>query len=132
MDHFATFAPGQNIDTLGLIREAKRELSGISLVFPGRIHMTPIDCNRFGFGKPGGGGIGFAVDLPNRLDISISSETKIESNSAKHRALVIHYSKLVQAVLETDLSFHIDNGMQTNYNHYTLLFTNFQERRRRS
>jgi beta-ribofuranosylaminobenzene 5'-phosphate synthase len=108
MDHFTTFVPGENIDSLGLKREANRELSGISLMFPSRIHMTPIDCNRFGFGKPGGGGIGFAVDLPNQLNISISSEAKIESNSAKHRALVIHYFKLVQAVLKTELSFHFE------------------------
>lgn len=105
MTTFTTFKPGNNIDTLGLVREAKRNLSGISLLFPSRIHMTPIDCNRFGFGKPGGGGVGFAIDLQNKLDISISSETKIISNSEKHQPLLIHYSKLMQVLLKTDLVF---------------------------
>lgn len=108
MGQFTTFAPGENINTLGLARQVENQLSGISIQFPSRIHITPIDCNRFGFGKPGGGGIGFAVDLPNQLNISLSCETKVESNSVKHGLLVTHYIKLMQTILQTELSFHVD------------------------
>ena len=119
MNQFITFAPGENINTLDLVCQVKSKLSEISIQFPSRIHITPIDCNRFGFGKPGGGGIGFAIYLPNQLDISISCETKVESNSVKHGILVMHYFKLMQTILQTELSFHF------NLNLYDMMTQHF-------
>lgn len=54
------------------MRTSGRE-THVECVFPARVHMSPIDCNGFDFGKPGGGGVGFAVDCGNRLVLSFSA-----------------------------------------------------------
>jgi len=50
--------------------ETNGERTLVECVFPARVHMTPIDCNGFDFGRPGGGGVGLAVDCGNRLILS--------------------------------------------------------------
>ncbi len=48
-----------------------RSISGF---FPSRIHISPIDCNKFAFSKPGGGGIGFGISSNNYLSLTLSQE----------------------------------------------------------
>jgi len=60
---FSSFAPGENIRTLGFDRDsALAPVRGtVTVRVPARIHLTVLDMNRFAPDRPGGGGIGFAI-----------------------------------------------------------------------
>jgi beta-ribofuranosylaminobenzene 5'-phosphate synthase len=62
---FISFKPGENIQTLGYKKEyALHPLQGmVRVTAPARIHLSVLDMNRFAPGRPGGGGIGFAVQI---------------------------------------------------------------------
>lgn len=62
---FSPFNIGENIVTLG-IKNKKEPLQkeGIfTATAPARIHLSVLDMNRFAPNRPGGGGIGFAIQL---------------------------------------------------------------------
>ena len=110
MENTSTFEPGTEVLDLGLVRQAQRILSEILVEFPNRIHMTPIDCNRFGFGRPGGGGIGFAIDLGSRLRITSADKLRIHTNRLKYAPLIEHYLHVIQLLLSTreEFEFQLD------------------------
>ena len=62
---FVSFQPGEKIRTLGL--EGGHTLSPVAgkvtVRAPARIHLTVLDMNRFAPARPGGGGVGFAIQL---------------------------------------------------------------------
>ncbi len=60
---FVSFSPGENLRTLDLKKEYRLEpVSGTVMVrAPARIHLSVLDMNRFAPDRPGGGGIGFAI-----------------------------------------------------------------------
>ncbi len=62
---FNSFSPGENIYTIGLERayRLKPAEGKVRVRAPARIHLTVLDMNRFAPGRPGGGGVGFAVQL---------------------------------------------------------------------
>ena len=62
---FASFSPGENINTCGFEGTYALTPSQVPVRTraPGRIHLTVLDMNRFAPGQPGGGGIGFAIDV---------------------------------------------------------------------
>ncbi len=62
---FQPFYPGEAIHTLGFEKEYKLSpVSGkVKAVAPGRIHLTVLDMNRFAPNRPGGGGVGFALQI---------------------------------------------------------------------
>jgi beta-ribofuranosylaminobenzene 5'-phosphate synthase len=62
---FQPFYPGEAIHTLGFEKDYKlTPVSGkIRAVAPGRIHLTVLDMNRFAPNRPGGGGVGFALQI---------------------------------------------------------------------
>ena len=111
MDLPSRFEPGTEIQDLGMVRETSLELREIQIRFPNRIHMTPIDCNRFGFGEPGGGGIGFAIDLGSTLRISTSRHLEVEVSRPTDIPLMVHYSRVMQQVLNTRQEFHFSLHM---------------------
>lgn len=103
---FKTFDAGDQIDNLGINIKTDLKLSRIKMIFPSRIHITPIDCNRFAFGEPGGGGIGFAVDLQNQLDIEVNHKIdKINSNSNRYTLIISHYNKIIKTIFNTEITF---------------------------
>ena len=82
---FQPFVPGQCIKTLGLEKDYKfMPLSGkVKVTTPGRIHLTVLDMNRFAPNRPGGGGMGFALQIycsaevectPREIEIDYSRE----------------------------------------------------------
>lgn len=82
---FAPFHPGENIHTLGFQKDYKLSpcISRIKATAPGRIHLTVLDMNRFAPNRPGGGGVGFALQIycsaevkctPSGLEIDYSRE----------------------------------------------------------
>ncbi len=62
---FSPFDIGENIETLGI--KTKNEPLPKKGIFtataPARIHLSVLDMNRFAPNRPGGGGIGFAIQL---------------------------------------------------------------------
>ncbi|PWR74010.1 GHMP kinase [Methanospirillum lacunae] len=86
---FNSFKAGENLDTAGL--QGSYELNirdePVSVRAPGRIHLTVLDMNRFAPGHPGGGGIGFAIQvyahataraIPSGYEITYSRPAIIE------------------------------------------------------
>lgn len=68
----ATFRPGERIRTLGL-ENAKYALKPtnetVTVRGPARIALTVLDMNRFAPDRPGGGGVGFALELYSTVEI---------------------------------------------------------------
>lgn len=98
MQEFELFNPGEKLvvqDNLSSIIPIREE---IIVRFPGRIHMSPIDCNRFGFGQPGGGGVGFAVRLNNKLEVKIATQITVEGPE-RQKAVLLHWSRLMMKTL---------------------------------
>jgi beta-RFAP synthase len=62
---FNSFPPGTQIRTLGIERPALlTPVKGtVKVRAPARIHLTVLDMNRFSPARPGGGGVGFAIQL---------------------------------------------------------------------
>jgi len=62
---FMSFSPGENLRTLALDKPYQlRPAAGRVVVkAPARIHLTVLDMNRFAPDRPGGGGIGFAIQV---------------------------------------------------------------------
>jgi beta-ribofuranosylaminobenzene 5'-phosphate synthase len=62
---FSPFSPGENINSLGIKKH--RELAPVEgkvrVTTPARIHLTVLDMNRFAPNRPGGGGVGFALQI---------------------------------------------------------------------
>jgi beta-ribofuranosylaminobenzene 5'-phosphate synthase len=82
---FVPFQPGENVNTMGLEKAYElRPVEGkVTAVAPGRIHLTVLDMNRFAPNRPGGGGVGFALQIycyaevectPTGLSIDYSRE----------------------------------------------------------
>ncbi len=63
---FTSFLPGLNLKTLGYEKKTyalKPKKGKITVTAPARIHLTVLDMNRFAPDHPGGGGIGFAIQV---------------------------------------------------------------------
>ncbi len=62
---FNSFKPGEDLKTAGLegTYNLKVRQDPVTVRAPGRIHLTVLDMNRFAPGHPGGGGIGFAIQV---------------------------------------------------------------------
>ena len=62
---FQPFLPGECIRTLEFEKDyALMPKSGaVTATAPGRIHLTVLDMNRFAPNRPGGGGVGFALQI---------------------------------------------------------------------
>ena len=60
------FPPGKQMNTLGFEKKkfSLKPVKGtVHVKAPARIHLTVLDMNRFAPGKPGGGGVGFALQV---------------------------------------------------------------------
>jgi beta-ribofuranosylaminobenzene 5'-phosphate synthase len=91
------FDAGSSIMIGDLRRPSAPKQDAIRLKFPGRIHVTPIDCNRFDFGRPGGGGIGFAIEMENYLEASLGEEDSQQAPPDK-ALLLKHVTAIAKAI----------------------------------
>ena len=88
---FTSFSPGENIRTLGY--EGSYSLvpaeDVITVNAPARIHLTVLDMNRFSPDRPGGGGIGFAIQVYCSVSVECTREgLEIDYSRA---ALIRHF-----------------------------------------
>jgi beta-ribofuranosylaminobenzene 5'-phosphate synthase len=90
MDQSNLFDPGENLVRVVPQRKATPVRESVTVKFPARIHISPIDCNRFAFGMPGGGGVGFAVEMENWLTVSVAEKDSIACTQ-RHKPLLAHW-----------------------------------------
>ena len=62
---FNSFSPGEDIRCIGLKKKYPLNIlyTPVKVRAPGRIHLTVLDMNRFAPDHPGGGGMGFAINI---------------------------------------------------------------------
>jgi beta-ribofuranosylaminobenzene 5'-phosphate synthase len=107
MGDMTLFDPGELISTLDMECEKCPTIDSVKVTFPNRIHISPIDCNRFDFGKAGGGGIGFAVKMDNHLEMSTSDTDKITADPI-FVPLIKHYIFLVKRLFNYSGGFRVN------------------------
>jgi beta-RFAP synthase len=73
---FTSFQPGEHVNTCGFEGTYPLSISQkpVKTQAPGRIHLTVLDMNRFAPGQPGGGGIGFAIDVFAEVEVTCIDE----------------------------------------------------------
>jgi len=85
----------------------------IKIKFPSRIHMTPIDCNRFDFGKPGGGGYGFGIDADNYVTTSLSKNDHVEVDS-NQLPVVKHFMFIMKNIFNYNEGIKLQVSLDKN------------------
>ncbi|MDW7711078.1 MAG: hypothetical protein SCH98_11445 [Deferrisomatales bacterium] len=74
---------------------------------PARLHASVADMNRFGIGKPGGGGLGFAVALHSRAR-AVMGRGPALGTSGSRPAIGRHLSELFRALTGYDGGIDLD------------------------
>lgn len=95
---FTSFKPGEKIRTLGLDKKYTLcPLQGkVTVRAPARIHLTVLDMNRFAPARPGGGGVGFALQLYCSVEAQcLSSGVEIDYSRP---ALIRHFVQVFKAI----------------------------------
>jgi beta-RFAP synthase len=92
------FVPGEDIVTKGVTKKAKPVVERIKFMFPARVHITLIDSNRLDFGKPGGGGLGFGVQMDNWMEVSLSQED-YQDSTEDSQPLIAHMTFVMKKIL---------------------------------
>ena len=95
---FLSFHPGENIRTLGL--EKAYPLTPVrgtvTVRAPARIHLTVLDMNRFAPARPGGGGLGFAIQLYCSVEVACTtSGLEIEYSRP---GIIRHFVEVFKAI----------------------------------
>jgi beta-ribofuranosylaminobenzene 5'-phosphate synthase len=104
---FSSFKPGDQIRTLGL--QKKYPLAPVegrvTVRSPARIHLTVLDMNRFAPARPGGGGIGFAIQLYCSVEVQCLP-TGLEIDYSRP-ALIRHFVEVFKAITGYEGGFSI-------------------------
>ncbi|MDF1554534.1 MAG: hypothetical protein P1P84_15795 [Deferrisomatales bacterium] len=74
---------------------------------PSRLHASVIDMNRFDVGRPGGGGLGFAVALFCRSRAVVSGGREVVA-SGNRPGIATHLGRLFQAATDVPLGVEIE------------------------
>ena len=94
------FEPHENINHIRIsLKPIKLLGNKISCNYPNRIHISPIDCNRFNFGESGGGAIGFAVKSSNFIEMELSNKTEY-SGPSEQKPVALRAIHLMYKFLE--------------------------------
>lgn len=104
---FTAFSPGENIRTLGYRRayQLKPVKGEVKVVAPARIHLTVLDMNRFSPARPGGGGVGFAIQVYCSVSVTcIPSGLEIEYSRA---AIIKHFVQVFSQTVDYKGGFRV-------------------------
>jgi len=95
---FVTFRPGENIKTAGIERVNPVDpIRGtVTVRAPARIHLTVLDMNRFSPSRPGGGGVGFAIQL--YCTVTASCTEKEISIDYTRPAIIRHFIEVFKTL----------------------------------
>ncbi len=95
---FSSFKPGEQIRTLGLQKNYPlAPVEGrVTVRSPARIHLTVLDMNRFAPARPGGGGIGFALQLYCSVEVQCHP-SGLEIDYSRP-ALIRHFVEVFKAI----------------------------------
>ncbi|HJJ43839.1 MAG TPA: GHMP kinase [Methanocorpusculum sp.] len=106
---FTSFHPGEHIYTdIPVVKSPVPQKGSFNVTVPSRIHLTVLDMNRFSPGKPGGGGIGFALQIYSNATVSCTSgKTVIDSSRA---LLIEHLVAAFKAITGYTGGFDIRTG----------------------
>jgi len=101
------FEPHEKINTTFITSTSKRLIGKEAICnYPNRIHLTPVDCNRFNYGESGGGGIGFAIKSDNNVKISISSHMEYKG-VIEHKPIALRAAYILKSALNCNENFSI-------------------------
>ncbi len=93
---FAAFTPGENINTIGLERgyHLVPKKGIVRAVAPGRIHLTVLDMNRFAPNRPGGGGVGFAIQSYCSADVECTTSGSGIEVDYSREPIIRHFAEV--------------------------------------
>jgi len=95
---FRSFTPGEYIRTLGYGTTGPLSpcTGTVTVRAPARIHLSVLDMNRFAPEHPGGGGIGFAIQLYCTVEVTcIPSGLEIDYN---RREIIQHFVEVFRKI----------------------------------
>lgn len=95
---FITFRPGEQVKTAGIVcsRPVVPFSGTVTVRAPARIHLTVLDMNRFSPSRPGGGGVGFAIQLYCTVTVSCTEkEITIDYNRP---AIIRHFIEVFRKI----------------------------------
>ena len=108
------FAPGQkefvrSLESIGIEPRtlASADVREVEVRVPARLHPTVVDMNRFNLNRPGGGGIGCAIEVFFRAKVRSTKTPEIVVNGDRP-LLTTHYGKLFQQLLGYGGGFEIE------------------------
>lgn len=104
---FRSFPPGEHIRTLGYEKTYtfKPCKGTISVRAPARIHLSVLDMNRFAPEHPGGGGLGFAIQLYCTVDVTCT-ESGLEIDYSRSE-IIEHFVAVFRKVTGYSGGFRI-------------------------
>lgn len=116
---FVSFHPGENLHLMGMEGEYSLKVSSepVSVRAPGRIHLTVLDMNRFSPGHPGGGGIGFAIQVYARVTAACTGSGYVIEYDRP--AIISHFLRLFSRVVGYSGGFSI-SARDHEYKHVGL------------
>lgn len=72
---FTSFHPGEHLyREIPVVQPPVPQKESFKATVPARVHLTVLDMNRFSPGMPGGGGLGFALQLYSNATVSCTPE----------------------------------------------------------
>ncbi len=108
------FEPGQQefilpLESIGVAPRTVKEISGreVDVTVPARLHPTVLDMNRFNLNRPGGGGLGFAIQIYMHAKVKSTKSPDIIVNGERS-LLMRHYGHIFQHLLEYPGGFEIE------------------------
>jgi predicted sugar kinase len=108
------FEPGQKdyilpLESIGVAPRTVNELEcrEVEVTVPARLHPTVLDMNRFNLNRPGGGGLGFAIQVYLHAKVRSTKSPDIIVNGERP-LLMRHFAHVFQQLLEYPGGFEIE------------------------
>lgn len=104
---FQPFFPGECIRTLGFEKDYCLEPAKgwVRVTAPGRIHLTVLDMNRFAPNRPGGGGLGYALQIYCSAEVECTP-SKIEIDHSR-QPIARHFVEVFRKTVRYGGGFNI-------------------------